>query len=80
MISVVVIGLLLGLRLATELGLTFVSLQSLSPLVIVLLTFQGAMVSAIIWTVLSIILATTYAELRQVKEGPGADELGEIFS
>lgn len=80
LISVVVIGLLLGLRLATELGLTFVSLQSLSPLAIVLLTFQGAMVSAIIWTVLSIILATTYAELRQVKEGPGADELAEIFS
>lgn len=80
LISVVVIGLLLGLRLATELGLAFVSLQSLSPLVIVLLTFQGAMVSAIVWTVLSIILATTYAELRRVKEGGGADKLAEIFS
>ncbi|KUM24522.1 hypothetical protein AU467_29680 [Mesorhizobium loti] len=80
LVSVVVIGLLLALRLATAFGLAFVSLESLSLLAMVLLTFQGAMASAIVWTVLSIVLATTYAELRRVKEGPGADELAEIFS
>ena len=80
LVSVVMIGLALVLWIGVELGFAWMPSRRLPQSALVLISVRWAILSAIAWTVLSIALAATYAELLRVKEGFGVDELSQIFS
>jgi hypothetical protein len=65
-------GLLLGYGLAAPMiAPASISIVGATP---------GAVVTAIAWTLASIVATVTYIDLRRAKEGDGADELVDVFS
>lgn len=61
-------------------GLAVASAGSISTSSVVVGAIGSSLVSTIFSAVISVAIAVTYVELRQVKEGTSVDELAEIFS